>query len=466
MKKILVLLFVLYASIVNAAGITGFSCVGDIVDGATCTITGSGFSATAPTNASMKNFNGGATGGTVSEAGWSLPNNDMDPVYDATTRLGSSGKSIYCNRNEDLSQCELRKYSETRIGKFYLSYWMRHKLTYNGTRNYYQWKMFRAQNSDTITGNIYSSFYFDTWPDARTKAVSGSNQDYCWSAGHGTSYWNTTEQVFGSIAMPDGRSGRECFLIEDWTRIEIIGSESSSLTADGTQIIRFYSSASNTLRFFTNNDPRYPTNQSKYLNTNGTDGIITSGNHGGADDEWHYIHLGGVKTNDATNEILQEDWMDDVYYQTGTFAHFELCVGDRCEPQTPVAGEWSATQVKVTLNTAPFGNTDTVTLRYVDYVTSASGDIATYATPIALGGTPDTFSISVTCTNCSTSSENPQIKETGQTYSFTGFTVPFDYNNTVCTGCGSWDGTTCSGTVAGTLSIACSSTAKRHLMTR
>jgi len=343
-------------SVAGAATLTKVS--GTIADGQKVTITGSGFG-TAPTNVSFITGESGTAGNPLTETGWTRSTPSATAGGPWSTPLYSNAKalngknSILCSYPSGTYGCIFDiKYAEP-IAKAYISFWVYgdYKAFNAAPKNYFQWKMFRANASSNVT-DAPSTFYITQFPKSDGTCLQAYHLNYIDSTLRST--------------VPD-KSGRDCFPRGEWLRMEILIQESDPDVANGTEIVKYYSTTKNNWTVWTNY----------------TKNVITRSNT--TTNRWKYLHFGQYVGNESVGKNVNAYW-DNVYIQQGTFARVELCDSsswatcNKRQVQQPTS--WSTSSVILNFNQGPFATGQKAYLYFIDDAGNASNGL-----PVTIGAT-------------------------------------------------------------------------------
>jgi hypothetical protein len=355
---------VLSVSVAGAATLTKVS--GTFSDGQKITITGSGFG-TAPASVSFITGESETPGNPLAETGWmrSTPSAGgagpiSTPKYSNAKALNGKN-SIICSFPNGTYGCTFDLGYTAPISKAYISFWVYgdYKTFLAAPNNHFQWKMFRV-NSTTNVNDSPSTFMISQWP----KSDGSCLQAYV------VNYIDTTYKV----KVPDGNAWRTCFPRGEWIRMEVMLQESDLNVANGTEVVNYYSTTTNSWKNWTN----YKGN------------VITRATA----DRWKYIHFGHYMGNESVGKNADSYW-DNIYIQQGTFARVELCDSSSwstCQKrQVQKPESWTANSLIITANSGPFTTGKQVYLFFIDDAGNASNGL-----PVTIGATLGVSSPSAT----------------------------------------------------------------------
>jgi len=353
----LVVIFCLVSSISVAGAATLTKVSGTFTNGQSITVTGSGFG-TAPTDASFIDAESGAVGNPIVETGWSRSTASAEaggpwttPVYSSTKALNGT-KSIKCALPSGVYGCTFDVNYPNGVGKLYLSYWIYADYKKFPPENHFQWKTFRFTPTDIISGTS-PDFGMSIWP---------SGDGSCYQAYHTVDYPSPTGTGDISLAdvVPDKNIWRsDCMPRGEWYRMEVLVNESDPLVANGTQVIKYYSTSKNAWVTWSN-----------YVGN-----IITRSS---ADKRYRWLHIGEYIGNPSTGKDVDIYW-DNVYVQRGTYARFELCDSSSwstCKKrQVQQPTQWSSSSVVIKFNQGPFTSGQQTYLYFIDDAGNASNGL-------------------------------------------------------------------------------------------
>ena len=364
---VITIFFCLVLSVSAAGAATLSTASGTFANGQQVIITGSGFGTVVPSGASLITAENGTTGSPLSETGWTYSSASTDggwssPVYSSAKALNGT-KSILCSYPKGTYGCAFSLGGSQPITKAYISFWFYgdYKAFAAAPNNYFQWKMLHMSPSPNY-GTIAPMFMVGQWPQSDGTCAQALSVNF-----PDTSY---------NIWTPDNNYWRTCFPRGEWVRMEVLLQESDPGVANGTEIVRYYSSKANSWTIWTN--------YSK--NTITRAATIT--------DRWMYVHMGHYIGNDAGGKDVDTYW-DNIYVQQGTYARVELCDSSswstckKREVQKPVS--WSASSITISANSGPFATGETAYLFFIDDAGNASnaltvkiGSASTTKTPTTL----------------------------------------------------------------------------------
>jgi hypothetical protein len=347
---------VLSASVAGAATLTSVS--GTISDGQVVTIKGSGFG-TSPTDTSFLDFEKGAVGSAISETRWTgstpsrtVPGPITIPKY-SNLKAHNGKQAITCAFKDPTYGCLFSLGYTEPIDKVYVSYWFYSEYITFPTKKYFQWKMFRVMPESNVIDQA-STFMISQWP----------NEDgTCRQAYHANIANPTTplQQI-----VPDKRIFRTCFPRGEWIRIELFLEESDLGVANGTEMLKYYSTNTNTWTTWSNYSKNVMTREA-------------------TDKRWKWMHFGHYVGNGGTGFNVNIYW-DNVYVQRGTYARFELCDSSSWSTcnnrEVQAATGWSTTGATIRINTGTFERGKTVYLFFIDDAGNASKGF-----PVTIGAT-------------------------------------------------------------------------------
>ena len=356
---------VLSVSVAGAATLSTAS--GTFANGQQVIITGSGFG-TVPANVSFIDAESGAVGSTFSETGWTYSSASAggagpwsSPVYSNARALNGS-KSILCSYPSGTYGCTFDIGYSLPITKAYVSFWVYGDYkAFSSTSDYhFQWKMFRVNPTINVS-DTPATVMIAQWP---------KSDGTCYQAYH-VNYVDTTYK----INIPEGDEfWRKCFPRNEWIRMEIFLQESDLGTANGTEIIKYYSTSANNWTTWSN--------YNKNITTRATA------------DRWKYVHFGQYIGNESIGKSADTYW-DNVYVQQGTFARVELCDSSswsscqKRQVQKPVS--WSASSIAISANSGPFATGDTAYLFFIDDAGNASNALTVKIGAASTTKTPTTL---------------------------------------------------------------------------
>jgi len=363
---VITIFFCLVLSVSVAGAATLSTASGTFADGQQVTITGSGFGTT-PTNASFLTAESGTAGSPLSETAWtrSSPSTDgawSTPVYSSARALNGT-KSILCPYPSGTYGCAFSWGSSQPITKAYISFWLYgdYKAFKAAPENYFQWKMLHVAPSANY-GTVAPMFLVTQWPKSDGTCLQALSVNF-----PDTSYVTST---------PDNNYWRTCFPQGEWVRMEVFLQESDPGVANGTEIVKYYSTKANSWTTWTN--------YNKNLISRGA--TMT--------DRWMYMHFGHYIGNDHVGKNVDTYW-DNVYVQQGTFARIELCDSSswstckKRQVQKPVS--WSSSSIIISANSGPFTTGETAYLYFIDDAGNASNALTVKIGAASTTKTPTTL---------------------------------------------------------------------------